>query len=385
MDIKNLSKEHIMHTYGRFDVVLKEGKGVHVKDSDGKEYIDLGSGIGVNSLGFCDEGWVSTICQQASTLQHTSNLYYTYPSTLLAEKLTKNSHFDKVFFGNSGAEANECAIKLARKYSYEKYGENRNEIITLEQSFHGRTVTTLAATGQEQFHKFFFPFTEGFQYAKPNDLESLKEKITDKTCAIFIECIQGEGGVNILDKDFVQGIERICQENDLVFIVDEVQTGIGRTGSMYAFEQFDVKPDVITLAKGLGGGLPIGACLCTEEYKEVLSLGHHGTTFGGNPVSCAGASYIMDQIDEDFLKKVQENGDYFAEELKKLSGVKEVRHMGLIIGILLENKKASDVAKNALKEGLLVLTAKDLVRLLPPLTITKDEIDEAIKRFKKVL
>ena len=251
MNIKEISNQNIMSTYARFDLVLKEGKGVYVKDSEGKTYIDLGSGIGVNSLGYCEDGWADAVCKQAHTLQHTSNLYYTYPASLLAEKLCENSIFDKVFFGNSGAEANECAIKLARKYSTVKYGSERNEIITLKQSFHGRTVTTLAATGQDNFHQFFFPFTEGFKYAEPS-LSSIKEQVTDKTCAVFIECIQGEGGVNILEKTFVKELASFCQEKDLLLLIDEVQTGIGRTGKMYAFENYGVEPDVITLAKGLG-------------------------------------------------------------------------------------------------------------------------------------
>ena len=385
MNIKDISKQNIMNTYGRFELVLKKGKGVYVEDSEGKEYIDLGSGIGVNSLGFCDEGWVEAVCKQAGELQHTSNLYYTYPATKLAEKLCTDSIFSKVFFANSGAEANECAIKLARKYSTDKYSKERNEIITLEQSFHGRTVTTLAATGQESFHQYFFPFTEGFAYAKP-EIEAIREKVSDKTCAIFIECIQGEGGVNILDKKLVQDIEKLCKEKDLLFIIDEVQTGVGRTGKLYCFENYDVQPDIITLAKGLGGGLPIGACLCSESLENVLSLGAHGSTFGGNPISCAGGLYVIEQIEkENLLESVCEKGDYLAKKLEELDEVKEVRQMGLMIGIVLKKDNAKDVAKKCLEEGLLVLTAKDVVRLLPPLNITKEEIDEAVKRFKKAL
>lgn len=255
----------------------------------------------------------------------------------------------------------------------------------MEQSFHGRTVTTLAATGQESFHKYFFPFTEGFAYAKP-DLESVKEKISDKTCAVFIECIQGEGGVNILSKEFIQGVEKLCKENDLLFIIDEVQTGIGRTGAMYAFENYDVEPDIITLAKGLGGGLPIGACLCKEELNNVLSTGMHGTTFGGNPISCAASLYVLDRMEKDNISQsVKEKGDYFAEKLEALEGVESVRHMGLMIGIVPKEGTAKEIATKCLDEGLLVLTAKDVVRLLPPLTITKDEIDEAVVRFEKAL
>lgn len=385
MNIKEISNQNIMNTYGRLDIVLKKGKGVYVEDSEGKEYIDLGAGIGVNALGFCDEGWVKAVCDQAGTLQHTSNLYYTYPATKLAEKLCKDSSFNKVFFANSGAEANECAIKLARKYSTDKYSKERNEIITLEQSFHGRTVTTLAATGQDSFHQYFYPFTEGFAYAKP-DIEAIREKISDKTCAVFIECIQGEGGVNILDKKLVQDIEKLCREKDLLFIVDEVQTGIGRTGSLYCFENYDVKPDIITLAKGLGGGLPIGACLCTEGLENVLTQGAHGSTFGGNPISCAAGLYTLEEIEkDDFIAKVKEKGDYFAQKLEELEEVKEVRHMGLMIGIVLKKDNAKEVSKKCLDEGLLVLTAKDVVRLLPPLNITKEEIDEAIERFKKAV
>ena len=386
MNTKEKDQSYIMHTYGRYNVALKEGKGVYAYDEDGKKYIDVSSGIGVNSLGYANDGWIKAITEQASKVQHISNYFYSQPASDLAEKLCSKTHFSKVCFGNSGAEANECAIKLARKYSFDKYGKGRDEIITLENSFHGRTVTTLSATGQDIFHNFFFPFTEGFKYVPANDIDALKNTATDKTCAVLMECVQGEGGVNILNKEYVQAVKAFCDEKDILLIVDEVQTGIGRTGKLFAYEHYDIEPDIITSAKGLGGGLPIGACLCTEKLGEVMSPSTHGTTFGSNPVVCAGANYVMDVVaNEDFLKEVTEKGQYIKEKVQKMQGVKSVRNLGLMVGIELCEGDCHDVAKKCVEDGLLIITAKDLLRMLPPLNITYSEIDEALKLLEKNL
>lgn len=385
MQIKDTTHQYIMDTYARFPLTLVQGKGVYAYDEEGNDYIDLGAGIGVNSLGFCNEGWTAAVAKQAATLQHVSNLYYTAPAAELAERLCASGHFAKVFFGNSGAEANECAIKIARKHSCDHYNPERTEIITLQDSFHGRTVTTLAATGQESFHKHFFPFTEGFVFAAP-EIDAVKKAIHENTCAIMLECIQGEGGVNILSEAFVQGVAALCKEHDLLLLVDEVQTGIGRTGALFAHEQYGIQPDIITLAKGLGGGLPIGACLCTEALKDVLGHGSHGSTYGGNPVACAGASYVLEQVTQPgFYEEVKEKGHYLAEKLRAIPGVASVRHKGLMLGVVLSDASAKEVAQKCLDHGLLVLTAKDIIRLLPPLTITLDDIDEALTRFTRAL
>ena len=385
MNTKEKDLKYIMHTYGRYDVALKSGKGVTAFDEDGKRYIDVSSGIGVNSLGYCDDGWVKAITEQASAIQHMSNYFYSKQASDLAEKLCTLTGLAKVCFGNSGAEANECAIKIARKYSFDKYGAERNEIITLKNSFHGRTVTTLAATGQEVFHNFFFPFTKGFKYAEPNDLDDVKNNIDEKTCAIMLEVVQGEGGVNILDKDFVQSVAKICADNDILLIIDEVQTGVGRTGKLFAHEHYDVKPDLMTVAKGLGGGLPIGVCLCGEKLKDVMSPSTHGTTFGANPVVCAGANYVLDTIaNEEFLNKVEEKGAFLEKKLLKLEGVKSVHRLGLMVGIEIDGD-AHDIAAKCIQNGLLIITAKDLLRMLPPLIITKDELLEAVNILEKTL
>lgn len=384
--IKDDDNQNIMHTYARFNVALVKGKGATAWDESGKEYIDFTSGIGVNCLGYCDDGWTSAVSQQASTLQHISNLYYSPVQTELAKKLCEITGFSKVFFANSGAEANECAIKLARKYSFEKYGKERTEIVTLENSFHGRTVTTLAATGQDVFHNYFFPFTEGFSFAKANNMDSVKDKVNENTCAVMIELIQGEGGVNPLEKDFVKELADYCKQKDLLLIIDEVQTGVGRTGTLYCYEQFGVKPDIISSAKGLGGGLPMGACLCTEKLSKVMSAGTHGTTYGGNPIACAGATEVINRVaDKKFLDSVAEKGNYMREKLSAMEGVKEVRGLGMMIGVVLEKDNAKEVAAKCTEKGLLVLTAKTLIRFLPPLTITKEEIDKGLEIFKNII
>lgn len=380
MNTKEKDLKYIMHTYGRYDVALKSGKGAVAYDENGKKYIDVSSGIGVNSLGYCNDGWVQAITKQAGTIQHMSNYFYSEQASNLAEKLCTLTGFSKVCFGNSGAEANECAIKIARKYSFDKYGEGRNGIITLKNSFHGRTVTTLSATGQDVFHNYFFPFTEGFSYVEAGDMNALKSAADKNTCAVMLELIQGEGGVNILDKDYVQSLVKFCNENDILVIVDEVQTGVGRTGRLFAFENYEILPDLVTVAKGLGGGLPIGLCMCGEKLKDVMSPSTHGTTFGANPVVCAGANYVLDTITADgFLDEVNKKGAYIEEKVSKFENVKNVRRMGLMIGIELESGNAHDIAVKCVENGLLIITAKDLLRMLPPLVITYDEIDEALK------
>lgn len=384
--IKDDDHKYIMNTYGRFNAALVKGKGAKAWDESGKEYIDFTSGIGVNCLGYSDDGWVKAVTEQAARLQHISNLYYSPLQTELAKKLCEITGFSKVFFANSGAEANECAIKLARKYSFEKYGKDRTEIVTLENSFHGRTVTTLSATGQDVFHNYFFPFTEGFSFAKANDMESVKAKVNNNTCAVMIELIQGEGGVNPLEKGFVNELADYCSENDILLIIDEVQTGVGRTGSFYCYEQFGIKPDIISSAKGIGGGLPMGACLCSEKLRDVMSPSTHGTTYGGNPIACAGALEVLKRVsDKKFLEDVAEKGSYIKEKLLKIKGVSEVRGMGMMIGVVLEKDNAKEVAVKCVEKGLLVLTAKNLIRFLPPLNITKEEIDKGLEIFANVV
>lgn len=383
--IKELDNENIMHTYGRYDVCLTKGKGVYAYDDNGKKYIDVSSGIGVNCLGYCDDGWVKAVSEQAGTIQHISNYYYNKVAGVLAEKLTKATGLSKVFFGNSGAEANECAIKVARKYSFDKYGRGRDHIITLVNSFHGRTIATLSATGQDVFHNYFFPFVDGFDNAIANDIESLKNTITNKTCAVMLETVQGEGGVNILDSEYLQQVRKICDEKDILLIVDEVQTGVCRTGKLYGYMHSGIKPDVVTSAKGLGGGLPIGICMVNDKLKDVMGPSTHGTTFGSNPVVCAGANYIIDTVNTpEFIEEVNKKGTYFKEKLEKIKGVKLVRQQGLMIGIEVEGN-SGDIAKKCTENGLLVITAKTLLRMLPPLNIKYEEIDEALAILKKVM
>lgn len=382
-DIIEEDKKYIAGTYARFPVAFKEGKGSRLYDYDGREYVDCGSGIAVNIFGVNDEEWKNAVIAQINSIQHASNLYYTKPQADLARLLCEKTGAEKVFFGNSGAEANECAIKAARKYGEIKYGADRKQIITLKESFHGRTLATLAATGQDAFHKYYGPFPEGFVYADPT-IEGVEACMNERTCAVMIECIQGESGVNVLDKNFVQAVEKLCRERDIIFICDEVQTGNGRTGRLYAYQAYGVSPDIVTTAKGLGGGLPIGACMLFEKCAGVFGHGDHGSTFGGNPVVCAGAYSILSRIDEKLLQSVREKGEYFREGLKKIDGVKEVTGMGLMIGIHTD-KPAAEVANECMKRGLLVLTAHSNVRLLPPLTISKDDIDLALKILNEVI
>ncbi|MBO5104149.1 MAG: aspartate aminotransferase family protein [Ruminococcus sp.] len=378
--------KHVMHSYKRYPLVMQKGEGRRCTDENGKIYIDFGSGIGTNSLGYCDEKWSDAVCRQVRTLQHSSNYYYTGVQAEFAEKLCETSGYDSVFFGNSGAEANECAIKIARKYSFDKYGKNRHNIITLVNSFHGRTMATLSATGQDVFHNYFFPFLEGFINVKANDIDDLKSKLDDTVCAVMLEYIQGEGGVNALNQDFVNAVYELCEEKDILVIADEVQTGAGRTGKFLAGEHFGKKADITTMAKGLAGGIPIGACLTNEKCSNVLSAGAHGSTFGGNPIACAGGIAVLERINSDgFLDEVNEKAVFIRKELEKCSEIESVSGIGLMIGIKLKTKKASDVAQKALEKGLLILTAKDKVRLLPPLTISMEELGDGIKILRDIL
>ncbi len=382
-DIIEEDKQYIAGTYARFPVAFREGKGCRLYDYDGKEYVDCGSGIAVNIFGVNDEEWKKAVTDQLGCVQHTSNLFYTEPQAKLAKLMCEKTGAKKVFFGNSGAEANECAIKVARKYGETRYGASRKKIITLKDSFHGRTLATLAATGQDAFHKYYGPFPAGFVYAEP-DLKGVLNCIDGDTCAIMIECIQGESGVNVLDGQFVKEIEKICKERDILFICDEVQTGNGRTGYLYAYEAFGIHPDIVTTAKGLGGGLPIGACMLFEKCADVFGYGDHGSTFGGNPVVCAGAYSILSRIDDKLLAEVRRKGEYFKEKLAAIKGVKNVSGMGLMIGLETE-KPAAEIAKKCIDKGLLVLTAHSKVRLLPPLSISKDEMDFAVRILSEVI
>ena len=378
--------KHVVQSYGRFPLVMEQGCGRRCKDEDGKEYIDFGSGIGTNSLGFCDEKWADAVCSQVRTLQHNSNYYYTAVQADFAEKLCNASGYCAVFFGNSGAEANECAIKTARKYSFDKYGKGRHNIITLVNSFHGRTIATLSATGQDVFHNYFFPFLEGFINVQANNIDDLKEKLDDTVCAVMIEYVQGEGGVNVLEKDFVDAVFELCGEKDILVIADEVQTGVGRTGKFLAGEYFGKKADITTLAKGIAGGIPMGACLMNEKCQGVLTKGTHGSTFGGNPVACAGGLAVLERVTGDgFLDEVCRKAEYIKNALADCKEVESVSGLGLMIGISLKSKKAVDVAGKCLEKGLLVLTAKDKVRLLPPLTISYDELNDGLKILIEIL
>lgn len=380
--------KHVMGTYGRYDVVMQKGSGRTAVDENGREYIDFGSGIGTNSLGYCNEEWADAVCEQVRSVQHTSNYYYTKVQADFADVLCEKTGYSKVFFGNSGAEANECAIKLARKYSFDKYGKDakRYNIITLVNSFHGRTLCTLSATGQDVFHNYFFPFVEGFINVEANNIDDLRAKTDDSVCAVMFEFVQGEGGVIPLDKAFVDEIFKLCAEKDILTIADEVQTGVGRTGKLLASQHYNVKPNITTLAKGLAGGVPIGACLADEKCADVLVKGTHGSTFGGNPIACAGGLVVLSKAgDERFLAEVREKGDYLRAKLLEIPEVDGVDGLGMMIGIRLKTKNAADVCKAAVDNGLLLLTAKTKLRLLPPLNITKEEIDKGIEILKKLL
>lgn len=378
--------ENILNTYKRFPVVLKEGKGATLKDYTGKEYIDFSSGIGTNSFGACDKEWVDAVVHQANTLQHSSNLYYTAPQVMVAKMLCEKTNMKKVFFGNSGAEANECAIKAARKYSYDKYGLGRSEIITLQNSFHGRTIATLSATGQDVFHQWFFPFVGDFKYCPASDIDALKGLISEKTCAIMIETVQGEGGVVALDPKFIKYIDLVCKEKDILFIVDEVQTGNGRCGYLYSYMEYGVTPNIVTTAKGLAGGLPFAAVLFDEKTQNVLSYGQHGTTFGGNPVCASAAVSVLKRIDDKLLNHVRECRKIIEDRLKDVEEVKSISGKGLMVGIELnDGLKAVDIASKCMEEGLIPLTAKTKIRLLPPLNITFEELNKGLDILIHVL
>ncbi len=378
--------KYVMPSYGRYDLVLDRGEGRQAVDESGKQYIDFGSGIGTNSLGYCNEEWVNAVCEQAHKIQHTSNYYYTKVQADFAKALCETAGYTDMFFGNSGAEANECAIKIARKYSFDKYGKGRHNIITLVNSFHGRTLCTLSATGQEVFHNYFFPFVEGFVNVEANNIEDLRAKLDDTVCAVMFEYVQGEGGVMALEQDFVDEIFRLCAEKDVLTIADEVQTGVGRTGKFLAGDNFGKKADLTTLAKGLAGGIPIGVCLSGEKCAKVLTPGTHGSTFGGNPICCAGGLAVLKTVNSGgFLDEVSKKGDYIRQKLLAVPEVASVSGLGLMIGIELKQKKAADVVKAALDKGLLLLTAKTKVRLLPPLTITYEEIDKGLDILTEVL
>ncbi|MBR4284427.1 MAG: aspartate aminotransferase family protein [Anaerotignum sp.] len=383
-DIKKLDDAHVMHTYGRYQLAIDSGKSSTCYAPDGKAYIDFTSGIGVNSLGFSDPDWVAAVTAQLQKFQHISNLYYTEPCVQVAKLLCEKSGMKKVFFGNSGAEANEGVIKAARKYSFQKYGEGRSKIVALENSFHGRTMAALSATGQAAYHNFFFPFVDGFVFAEANKIEDTLSKLTDDVCAVMMEMVQGEGGVTPLEKEYVQAVYNVCQEKDILFIVDEVQTGIGRTGSFYSYQQFGIMPDLVSSAKGLGGGLPIGAVLFGEKTEEVLVPGDHGSTFGGNPVVCAGAVEILNCMDDAFLAEVAKKGAYIKEELLKMNHVTGVAGMGMMLGIELDID-VKPIVTTLMENGLLVLTAKHKMRLLPPLNISQEELDKGLQILKDTL
>lgn len=382
--IISLDKEYVAGTYGRFGVELVSGKGSILTDTAGKHYIDMGSGIGVTSFGTADEAWLAAVTGQLAKLQHTSNLYYTEPCASLAQLLCQKTGMSKVFFSNSGAEANECAIKYARKYSMEKKGPEHYTIITLENSFHGRTLTTLSATGQDHFHKLFQPLTPGFRHVAAGDLQSLVKLVDEvPTAGIMLECVQGEGGVIPLSKEFVAAAAKLAAERDIPLIIDEVQTGNGRTGSLYAYMHYGIQPDIVSTAKGLGGGLPIGATLVCEKLQNVLGPGDHGSTYGGNPVSCAGALSVIQRLDDDFLAQVKAKSDYIFSSLQDCPGIVSVTGMGLMIGIQTE-KDAKEVVRACMEKGVLCLTAKTKVRLLPALNIPMEQLQQAIETIKEV-
>ncbi len=378
-----LDKSYVAGTYARFPVEIVSGSGSLLKDSAGKTYIDMGSGIAVNTFGIGDAAWKEAVTGQMERVQHTSNLYYTEPCALLARELCQRTGMKRVFFGNSGAEANECLIKAARKYAAEKKGPGFFTIVTLNNSFHGRTLTTLAATGQDHFHKLFQPLTPGFVHAGANDLEGVKKAVLEnKAAAVLIECVQGEGGVMPLARGFVRGLADFCREQDVLLAVDEVQCGNGRCGALYAYMNYGVVPDIVSTAKGLGGGLPIGACLLGEKVQDVLGPGDHGSTFGGNPICCAGALSVIRRIDEALLREVREKGDYIVGELTGAPGVLSVDGMGLMLGVKTA-RPARDVLDTCREMGVLCLTAKDKVRLLPALNIPMELLKTAVDVIKK--
>ena len=387
-EIKALDEQYVMHSYARFPVALDRGKGATLWDTEGREYIDFTAGIGVTSLGHGDEGWQQAVTGQAAKLGHISNLFYTEPYAKAAQKLCSRTGMAKVMFGNSGAEANEAMIKLARKWSFDKYGKGRGTVITLHNSFHGRTITTLAATGQDVFHNYFFPFTEGFRYADANDMDSVAAVAGHDVCAVMVELVQGEGGVLPLDRDFVQRVAELCAQRDWLLLIDEVQTGVGRTGSLFAFPQYGVQPDAVSFAKGIAGGLPFGGVMAGEKCQTVFTPGTHGTTFGGNPVAAAAACYVLDTIDDALLAQVREKGDYLRSQIEAmdLPCLGKTRGLGLMVGVEVRGGRTNkELAARLIDHGLLILTAGPGLRLLPPLTITREEMDRGLTIMKETL
>ena len=387
-EIRALDEQYVMHAYGRNPVAIDHGKGATVWDVAGREYIDFTSGIGVCSLGYGDEGWQRAIAGQTAKLGHISNLFYTEPYVNVAQKLCTRTGMSNVMFANSGAEANEAMIKLARKYSFDRYGKGRGTILTLHHSFHGRTITTLAATGQDVFHNYFFPFTEGFRYADANDLDSVEAVAGHDVCGVMMELVQGEGGVLPLDVKFVQAVADLCAKRDWLLLIDEVQTGVGRTGTLFAFQQYGIRPDVVSFAKGIAGGLPFGGIMANEKCREVFSPGTHGITFGGNPVSAAAASYVLDRVDDGMLAQVREKGEYLRRAIGEMAlpCLGETRGLGLMIGIEVKGERTNkELAAALIANGLLCLTAGPGLRLLPPLVITKEEMDKGLAVMKATL
>ena len=387
-EIKALDEQYVMHSYGRFPVAIDHGKGATLWDTEGKEYIDFTAGIGVTSLGHGNQGWVEAVTAQAAKLGHISNLFYAEPYAKVAQKLCVRTGMSNVMFSNSGAEANEAMIKLARKYSYDKYGKGRGTIITLHNSFHGRTITTLAATGQDKFHDYFFPFTEGFRYADANDLDSVEAVAGHDVCGVMMELIQGEGGVLPLDQEFVRKVADLCAKRDWLLLIDEVQSGVGRPGTLFAFQQYGIQPDVVSFAKGIAGGLPFGGVMANEKCRNVFTPGTHGTTFGGNPVAAAAACYVLDTLDDSFLAQVKEKGDYLRGQIEAmdLPCLGAVRGMGLMLGIEVKGDKSNkELAAKLVDSGLLILTAGPGLRLLPPLVITKEEMDKGLAIMRATL
>lgn len=387
-EIKNLTHQYVMNTYGRFPVVVDRGEGARLYDPEGREYIDFTSGIGVTNLGYGYQPWADAVAAQARKLNHASNLFYTEPPARLAEVLCKRTGMSCVFFANGGGEANEGMIKLARKYSFDRYGQGRSTIVTLENSFHGRTITTLKATGQEVFHNYFFPFTEGFRYAAANDLQALKEAAGDDVCAVMVELVQGEGGVLPLEKAYVQDLAELCAEKDWLLLVDEVQTGVGRTGSLFAFQQYGVLPDAVSFAKGIAGGLPMSGFLAGEKCRDVLGPGTHATTFGANPVCAAAGLVVQETLTDAFLEEVRAKGAYLREGIESLGlpCFGKTRGLGLMIGVEVRDGFTNkDIANRLIENGLLVLTAGPGMRLLPPLVITRAEMDKGLEIMKRTL
>ena len=382
-ELKAIEQENILRSYGRVDVALDHGKNAEAWDVEGKHYFDFTSGIGVNALGYSDDGWVKAVSEQAAKIQHMSNYYYAEPNIRLAQALSEASGMARAFFCNSGAEANECAIKIARRH-----GEAKGawKIVTLENSFHGRTLTTLAATGQDSFHQYFLPLTDGFVYVPGNDLGALEKAVDETVCAVMVESVQGEGGVIPMEEEYLRGVRKLCDSKGILMILDEVQTGVGRTGHFFSYQGAGVQPDVVTAAKALAGGLPYAACLVNAGLKDIFSPGMNGSTFGGNPVASAGALEVVTRVNTpEFLAEVREKGAYFVEKLREMKNVGEIRGRGLMIGIEVKGQDAHEVLVECAKQGLLILTAKDMVRFLPPLTITKAEIDGGLAIFKTVI